>query len=439
MQQISTQEEYSLSDCDEKTSLVQQHAFISKDACHDPKYVYMSSKRCIPRMYSATTNDSDDIKSTNIQNCNPLTAVLKSAKVSPAQNHTDVITKHKDKIALHKYEMNTQENETTRIIHSEFEFQNNSTRGLKQINSSVIETQNDEVKERKQNNEENDDAFWDQVSKPKIVLTKLRFFKSNSTQILLDELQSEFDKVSTPPYISIMYGIINSMICLPVLMSFGRIIYQDDFFRPYLPALIRITVVSGIVHQLSFSTFSTLPFSVGQVQDAGLIFLSTMASDIVKYCKDEGRSDDEILATTVVGLSMFTALLGVALVIISKFKLATYVELLPISVVGGYLAFIGFFCGQGGFALMSKVQLSGIRDWHKLLDEYAIVLSLPGIACGICIYVSMRKFDHVAVLPCALSLMLVFFYIFLTVNSLSREEATELGWISDTSAPSECW
>ena len=35
-----------------------------------------------------------------------------------------------------------------------------------------------------------------------------------------------------------------------------------------------------MVHQAAFSAFSSLPFSIGQVQDAGLIFLSKMASDL---------------------------------------------------------------------------------------------------------------------------------------------------------------
>ena len=62
---------------------------------------------------------------------------------------------------------------------------------------------------------------------------------------------------------------INTSIVLPIVMSFGSIIYRDDFFRPYLSGLIQLTIVSGAVHQISFSTFSTLPFAVGSVQDAG--------------------------------------------------------------------------------------------------------------------------------------------------------------------------
>lgn len=60
--------------------------------------------------------------------------------------------------------------------------------------------------------------------------------------------------------------------------SFGTIIYHDAAYGPYLPTLIKLTVISSMVHQLCFSTFSSLPYSIGQVQDAGLIFLSAMAS-----------------------------------------------------------------------------------------------------------------------------------------------------------------
>jgi hypothetical protein len=62
----------------------------------------------------------------------------------------------------------------------------------------------------------------------------------------------------------ILYGIINATIILPVLMSFTSIIYRDNAFGPYMNGLTKLTIVSGIVHQLCFSTFSTLPFAVGQ-------------------------------------------------------------------------------------------------------------------------------------------------------------------------------
>merc|ERR1719273_2280220 len=126
-------------------------------------------------------------------------------------------------------------------------------------------------------------------------------------------------------------------------MSFGAIIYRDKAFKPYLSTLIKLTTVSGFVHQICFSSISSLPFAVGQVQDAGLIFLAKMASDIVKYCRLNSYDDEYILATTTIGLSLSTALLGLALILIEKCELASCLKKLPTPVLGGYLAFIGFF------------------------------------------------------------------------------------------------
>lgn len=69
---------------------------------------------------------------------------------------------------------------------------------------------------------------------------------------------------------------------------------------------------SGVVHQLSFIAFSTFPFAVGQVQDAGLVFLSAISSDIVvrMTAGTHHPLDSDIVATTVVVLAICTAALG---------------------------------------------------------------------------------------------------------------------------------
>ncbi len=258
---------------------------------------------------------------------------------------------------------------------------------------------------------------------------------SPPTESIINELKLEFSKEKTPPHIAILYGLINFVIVLPVLMSFGSIIYHDEFFKPYLPVLVKLTVVSGVVHQFCFSTFSTLPFAVGQVQDAGLIFLSTIASSIVRYCQDRGRDDEEILATVVVGLSLFTATLGLGLVVIGRLKLASYIQLLPTPVVGGYLAFIGFFCGQGGLSLMSNVEVSGIHDWGKFFHYQQLIWSLPGLIGGIGIYVMMRTLKHIAILPCAVTAGIVLFYVTLEIMGVQLDDAKESGWVSLADSP----
>ena len=282
--------------------------------------------------------------------------------------------------------------------------------------------------------DKNDDILGDErnnpiSSSPRITESAMK--RSDSDNVL-KELKEEFNSQSNPILLSILYGIVNSSIILPVIMSFGSIIYHDDFFRPYLSVLMKLTVISGAVHQITFSTVSSLPFAVGQVQDAGLIFLSAMASDMVSRCRSAGFGDDEyILATVTIGLSLYTAILGACLILVGKFKLASYCQLLPSSVVGGYLAYIGFFCGQAGLALMASVNVTGLSEWNKFFDRDALILLTPGVLGGCGIYFAIGKFRHMAVLPTCISLLLIIFYAILWSTGTSVKEAMDNGWINE--------
>ena len=107
-----------------------------------------------------------------------------------------------------------------------------------------------------------------------------------------------------------VYGLVASLMCAPVMMSFASIIFADPFFSEYAPELVKLVLFSSAVHQLCYVKWSTMPFAVGQVQDAGLIFLSSMARFVVA----DGQSHDDHAATTMAAalwtLGLATALLG---------------------------------------------------------------------------------------------------------------------------------
>ena len=237
-------------------------------------------------------------------------------------------------------------------------------------------------------------------------------------------------------FVNLVYGMINAVIVLPVLISFGKIIYQDSFFQPYIPTLIRLTTMSGIVHQIMFSTFSSLPFAIGQVQDAGLIFLSKIAGNVVTYCESIDCTPEQILATTTIGLAVCTAMLGLGLIIVGKLKVASYVQNLPTAVVGGYLAYIGYFCGIGGIRIMAA-STGGDTDisFSLFQHEKTLTLVLPGIFGGVGIFVLVRAVRHMAVLPCCIISILASFYAILAFTGTSFKEAKELGWISQSDNP----
>jgi len=202
--------------------------------------------------------------------------------------------------------------------------------------------------------------------------------------------------------LAVMYGVVATAMAAPVMMSFASIIFSDPFFAPYLPSLVKLVLFSAAVHQICYVLSSTMDFAVGQVQDAGLIFLSAMARTVVDDAEtwrrrahavtnivedavdrsggglaslaarpDFAPEDDVVLASALWLLGMATAALGLMLVLVGKLRLASLAQFLPVPVVGGYLAYIGFYCGQAGLGMMAGVQLLGLRDWPKLLTAFA--------------------------------------------------------------------
>ena len=172
---------------------------------------------------------------------------------------------------------------------------------------------------------------------------------------------------------------------------------------------------------------------------AGLIFLSSMASNLVARLRKDGADDATVLATVTIGLSVYTAVLGFALILVGRFRLASYCKLLPTSVVGGYLGYIGFFCGQAGLALMAEVNVSGLTEWGKFLDVEALTLMTPGVIGGCSIYYSVRTFRHMAVLPTCIVMLMVMFYGVLRATGTSVRDATEYGWINKNFEQSPAW
>lgn len=227
----------------------------------------------------------------------------------------------------------------------------------------------------------------------------------------------------------ILYGFINALMVFPVSISFCSIIFRNEFFRGHIPLLVKLVLFSSAIHQFTFSTFSSLPFAVGQVQDAGLIFLSAIASSIVESHKDQSIEKDVTLSTTLVILALSTFFLGICLILLGKLRLASYLQYLPMPVVGGYLAFIGFFCGSAGIGMMAGIEITSIADWYYIANEKSILHVVPGVAAGCLYYMLLYSIKSPWTLPCLMLGTLVIFYAVLFFRGLTFEQARDNDWM----------
>ena len=179
--------------------------------------------------------------------------------------------------------------------------------------------------------------------------------------------------------------------------------------------------------------FSSLSFAIGTVQDAGLIFLSDMANTIADTMIEDGHTESEIISTTLALLCSGTALLGLVLVVMGKFKLADAVSFLPMPVVGGYLAYIGYFCVLAGTSLCISQPMMDLGDWGLLLDTTNLKLAIPGLVTGLVLALTSRLATSSGTLPLVMVAIPAFFYAIIFVCGISLEEARGSGWVGDRS------
>ena len=233
----------------------------------------------------------------------------------------------------------------------------------------------------------------------------------------------------------LVYAAVNMIISAPSLYGYAAVIFNNPIFNNHMNALSKLVLFSSLVHQLGFLLFSSLDFAIGTVQDAGLIFLSSMANTIADIMIEDGHSEAEIVSTTLVLLCAGTALLGLVLVIMGKTGVADVVSFLPMPVVGGYLAFIGYFCFQAGVALCISTPLITLGDWVKVFDTKNLILATPGMIAGLILTYTSFKATNSAVLPAVMVAIPAAFYLVIWWTGIGLEGAREGGWVGEV-APS---
>eukprot|EP00039_Didymoeca_costata_P003399 m.67402 g.67402 ORF g.67402 m.67402 type:complete len:1011 (+) comp11886_c0_seq2:196-3228(+) len=270
-------------------------------------------------------------------------------------------------------------------------------------------------------------------------VSSLHSFAANSVSGIIAKRrvsqEKHEDAASVKPkndfYIAVLFGFLNSIVLIPTLVAYAQIVFRDDFYGPYRPVLTKLLLASSILHQIVFTSLSSMRFAVGQVDDAAIIFLSRMATIIADILKDDCEPE-EVLATTLVWLSIATTALGISLWITGRLRLAGMVQYIPMPVIGGYLAYLGLYSLEAGLSTMTGKDVESIAGWRELLHPNNAILSVPGVLCGILLLVFSRKAKSVFVFPVALLIIPTVFYIILygSGGSLAgARKAFGTGWV----------
>jgi hypothetical protein len=110
------------------------------------------------------------------------------------------------------------------------------------------------------------------------------------------------------------------------------------------------------------------------------------------------------------------------------------VSYLPMPVIGGYLAFIGYFCFEAGVGLAVSENIMSITDWMILYTKPStLVLALPALIAGVILTYITRNVKHDVALPCAMIVIPGLFYVIIFVSGIGMDGARAGGWMGGTS------
>jgi SulP family sulfate permease len=116
--------------------------------------------------------------------------------------------------------------------------------------------------------------------------------------------------------------------------------------------------------------------------------------------------------------------------------LLSAVSYLPMPVVAGYLAYIGYFCLQAGVALCISKAMTTVMDWQYVLtDADNALLAAPGLIAGLLLTYLSRTATNDAILPGAMVAIPIVFYVIIWWTGIGLEGAREGGWVGEINPP----
>jgi len=228
---------------------------------------------------------------------------------------------------------------------------------------------------------------------------------------------------------AVVFGLINATAGIPALVAYAAIVFRDPIYASQVDLLCKFFFISSALHQTVFNLFSTLPFAMGQVQDVGIIFLSAMGTSIAALTVEAGRDAATALGTALLTMTFSTFLVGLGTMFVARKSLAQFVQYIPLPVMGGYLAFVGYFCIASGIGLGVSVEIGSLASWSGLFDRLPLIKLVPTLLSCVAMVLTLEKTNHPLALPSVLIGLVAIFHVVLAIAGISLGEAQRAGWV----------
>ena len=148
-------------------------------------------------------------------------------------------------------------------------------------------------------------------------------------------------------------------------------------------------------------------------------------------------AEETRLVTTVVALAIGASVTGALCYLVGKYRLTQLVRFIPFPVASGFVG------GIGGVVCLTAIGIAGVDlSWHsipRLFDADVLVQWVPGIAYGLALYLTLKRWRNALILPISVALFVGAYHVVLTTLGISDNEVRDMGLLYASTVSGNLW
>lgn len=196
---------------------------------------------------------------------------------------------------------------------------------------------------------------------------------------------------------------------------------------PYLPLAAVIFLVGTAVIGIVVGLTSKVAISVASADSQAAAILSTIA--VLMNARIDAFAGPAAMASTMFFIiAVATLLLGLCFHLIARFRLGLLIQLIPLPVVCGFLAGIGWLLFTAGLAEVSQLKVN-LGNAVRLFEPARVAQWLPAMVAGAAILWLTNRKKYPFVLPGVLLAGIVVFYAVVVAFDIPLGTLRKAGWL----------
>lgn len=219
-------------------------------------------------------------------------------------------------------------------------------------------------------------------------------------------------------------GMAIGILTIVIEISFAAMIFSGEL-SGLVARGIGVALVGAVVFCTIVALTSSLPGAIALPQDGPAAITALVAAAICARMPASSPPEATFL-TVLAAIGASCLLTGVFFVFLGRFRLGNFIRYMPYSVVGGFLAGIGWLLVVGAIGVMTgvSVHLSGLG---RLTEPGIMLRWLPGVLFGTTLYLALRRSSHFLLMPGMLLGGIGLFYLALLLTGTPLGEAGARG------------